>query len=121
MPEAKPIYLDTNLALSQIGDVDSMNSMLLMLQEALARDVPAIAALLQQGDAPSANRLLHGLKGFLPIFCPDALCARVVQVEGMSKLAMDPVLVEAYTLLQPDLAQLLAEVESYLQAHGLAD
>ena len=120
LPEAKPVYLDTDLAMSQIGDVDTLNSMLLMLQESLARDVPAIAVLLQQGDVPPANQLLHALKGFLPLFCPEPLCAHVVRVEGMSKRGAHPELEPAYAQLQGALMQLLGEVEAYLRAKGLA-
>ena len=120
LPPAGPIYLDTGLALSQIGDTDAMNSMLLMLQESLARDVPEIAALLQMGEVLAANRLLHTLKGFIPIFCPEPLCAHVVRVEALSKLGPGPALAPAYAALQPELAQLLCEVDSYLQANGMA-
>ncbi len=120
LPEASPIYLDTDLALSQIGDFDAMNSMLLMLQESLTNDLPKIASLLQQGDVPAANRLLHALKGFIPIFCQESLCSHVVQVESMSKLGANPDLLSAYVGLQTELAKLLREVASHLQAHGFA-
>jgi len=114
---ATPVYLDTNLALSQIGDLETMNTMLLMLQESLQRDVPHIVTLLQEGDLVSANRLLHSLKGFIPIFCPDALCAQVVQVEGQSKQGLAADLMPAYAALKPELERLLAEVSDYLVAH----
>lgn len=119
-PTDAPIYLDTELALSQIGDADTMNSMLVMLQESLARDVPHIAALLEAGDLTTANRLLHSLKGFIPIFCPEALCAHVVQVEGQSKQGIASELMPAYALLRPELEVLLAEVSAYLLAHDIA-
>jgi HPt (histidine-containing phosphotransfer) domain-containing protein len=119
LPKAAPVYLDTALALSQIGDVDAMNGMLLLLQESLARDVPAISALLLQGDLTTANRLLHSLKGFIPIFCPDALCAHVVRVEGQSKQGLASDLVPAYEVLKSELQTLLAEVSDYLLAHDI--
>lgn len=119
LPKAAPVYLDTELALSQIGDVDAMNGMLLLLQEALARDVPHISALLLQGDLTTANRLLHSLKGFIPIFCPDALCVHVVRVEGQSKQGLASDLVPAYDALKPELQTLLAEVSDYLLAHDI--
>jgi HPt (histidine-containing phosphotransfer) domain-containing protein len=116
-PSAIPFYLDTHLALSQIGDLETMNTMLLMLQESLQRDVPHIVTLLQEGDLVSANRLLHSLKGFIPIFCPEALCALVVQVEGQSKQGLAADLLPAYANLRPELERLLAEVTEYLLAH----
>jgi HPt (histidine-containing phosphotransfer) domain-containing protein len=119
LPNASPIYLDTELAMSQIGDVETMNSMLQMLEESLARDLPLIASLLQQGDVPAANRLLHALKGFIPIFCPEALSTHVAEVEGLSKQGPNPSLVPAYAALQPQLATLLSEVSAYLRANGM--
>jgi HPt (histidine-containing phosphotransfer) domain-containing protein len=111
-----PVYLDTDWALSQIGDVESMNGMLQMLQESLARDIPQVDALLQAGDVAAANRVLHALKGFIPIFCQQPLCEQVVQVEALSKDPLSQAVGPAYRTLQPKLETLLAEVDWYLQA-----
>jgi hypothetical protein len=119
LPKAPPVYLDTELALSQIGDVDAMNSMLLMLEECLSRDIPSVVSLLDQGDVVTANRLLHGLKGFIPIFCPESLCAHVVRVEGLSKLGSSEELLPAYAALRPELEGLLSEVRAHLLANGI--
>ena len=116
--QAGPLYLDTGLALSQIGDVDSMNSMLLMLQESLARDIPLVSELLQAGDVVAANRVLHALKGFIPIFCQAPLCEQVVRVEALSKDSRSQELGPAYRALRPELQALLDEVNAYLQAHA---
>ena len=113
-----PVYLDTAWALSQIGDSDTMNSMLLMLQEALARDIPLLDQLLQSGDVSAANRTLHALKGFIPIFCQAPLCVHVVQVEALSKDSLSKEVGGAYRTLKPELETLLAEVDRYLQAHA---
>lgn len=114
--QTAPVYLDTDWALSQIGDVDSMNSMLLMLQESLARDISLVEALLQGGDVAAANRVLHALKGFIPIFCREPLCGQVVQVEALSKDPQSLAVGPAYRILQPKLETLLADVNRYLQA-----
>ena len=66
--DAQPVYLDTELAISQIGDAAMLPAMLGMLVESLTKDIPMISEVLAQGDVVSANRLLHPLKGFLPIF-----------------------------------------------------
>jgi hypothetical protein len=113
-----PVYLDTALALAQIGDAETMDSMLLMLQESLARDVPLVSDLLQAGDVAAANRVLHALKGFIPIFCQELLCAQVVLVEGMSKDSRSTEVGPAYRGLRPKLEVLLAEVDAYLQARA---
>ncbi len=119
-PHTVPRLLDTDLALSQIGDADAMHEMLVLLQESLTRDVPGVAALLQQGDGIGANRLLHALKGFIPIFCQAALCDEVMRVEAISKEPISPQLATAYAALQPQLEHLLAEVSAHLQNHGTA-
>jgi hypothetical protein len=114
LPDAGASYLDTGLALSQIGDVDAMNGMLVMLQDTLVQDLPLIDSFLGAGDVASANRLLHALKGFIPIFCRADLCAHVVQVEALSKNSQSTAVAPAYLVLKPQLEQLLAEVRAHL-------
>ena len=119
MPSSPPspaaLYLDTGLALSQIGDTDAMNSMLQMLQESLQRDLPAIADCVQNGDVAGANRMLHALKGFIPIFCQAELCGHVVQVEALSKHGDSRTLESAYAALRVQLQILLTEVNRHLE------
>ncbi len=114
LSNAGAIYLDTDLALSQIGDVEAMNSMLAMLQDTLEKDLPQIDDFLRAGDVSNANRLLHSLKGFVPIFSGPDLCAHVVLVEGMSKDMQSKTAAPAYLVLKPQLEQLLAEVRAHL-------
>jgi HPt (histidine-containing phosphotransfer) domain-containing protein len=113
-PNAGPIYLDTDLALSQIGDVEAMNGMLVMLRDTLEQDIPIIDGFLRAGDVANANGLLHSLKGFVPIFSGPELCAHVVLVEGMSKDSHSTTAAPAYLALKPKLEQLLAEVRAHL-------
>ena len=61
-----------------------------------------------------ANRLLHQLKGFTPVFCVDSLVAHVVQVEDMSKQAEAADLRSAYLLLAPKLEALRQEVLAHM-------
>jgi len=112
------MYLDKARAVSQLGDADALPPMLAMLEESLVRDLPLINACLQAQDAVGANRLLHPIKGFLPIFCGDALCAELSHVEGLSKGSFGPELVQGYAALRPKLEALLAEVAAFLQAAG---
>jgi hypothetical protein len=114
LPDTGTSYLDTGLALSQIGDVDAMNGMLVMLQDTLVHDLPLIDSYLDAGDVAGANRLLHALKGFIPIFCRPDLCAHVVRVEALSKDSQSTSAAQAYRLLKPQLEQLLAEVRAHL-------
>jgi len=120
MPDSDSVYLDVDLAMSQIGDVQAMQGMLSMLEDSLARDVPAIAELLKVGDAAGANRLLHRIKGFIPLFCGPALSEHVAQVEMLSKQAGSTAVGPAYDDLMPELEQLLADVSNYLNQNGAA-
>ena len=117
-PQAGLTLLDIDLALAQIGDVEAMNDMLAMLEESLVRDIPEISALLEKGDGLGANRLLHALKGFIPIFCQPALCLEVARVEGISKHIGHADVAPAYAALRPQLEQLRAEVSNQLMARG---
>ena len=111
-----PVYFDVALALAQIGDPEAVRGILVMVEESLQRDIPAIAQLLAAGDVQGANQLLHPLKGFIPIFCREALCQHVGRVEGLSKSGSTAEVGQAYVALQPELEQLLAEVSNYLKA-----
>lgn len=107
-------YLDVNRALEQVGDVEALHDMLDMLQSSLDRDLPQIESLLAQGDVRSANRLLHALKGFIPIFCVDALSDHVASVESLSKTGSAIEVAAAYAPLAPKLQALQAEVDAHL-------
>ena len=115
-PATKPVYLDVNHAMAQVGDAQVLQGMLCVLEETLTRDIPLIAALLEAGDTPGANRLLHPLKGIIPIFCGPALSGQVVRVELLSKDAGSTAVGPAYAQLMPELTRLLADVSVYLQA-----
>jgi HPt (histidine-containing phosphotransfer) domain-containing protein len=119
MSPASHGYLDTQLALDQIGDVESMNGMLVMLQESLTRDIPLVSDMLAANQITEANRVLHALKGFVPIFCSQALCSHVVNVEAQSKDSQSTTVVASYAVLKPELEALLNEVNTHLQAAGL--
>jgi len=118
--ELGPQFLDVALALEQIGDAQAMQGMLSMLEESLARDVPRIAQLLDDNDVRTANRVLHGLKGFIPIFCVERLCKHVAKVEELSKTADALSVSQVYADLMPELEQLQAEVVAYLNEQGAA-
>jgi len=116
--DAESNFLDIDLAIEQVGDLQAVQGMLSMLEESLARDVPRIAQLLADGDVKAANRVLHGLKGFIPIFCVDALCQHVARVEEMSKTAGAAEVGIAYAPLMGDLEQLQGEVVDYMNNQG---
>ena len=107
-------YLDVDRALEQIGDVAALHEMLDMLQSSLDRDLPHINALLAHGDAKGANRVLHALKGFIPIFCVEALCEHVTAVELISKTGTAQEIAAAFATLEPKLRQLQTEIDTHM-------
>lgn len=107
-------FLDVDRALEQIGDVAALHEMLDMLQASLDRDLPQIRQLLSQGDVKGANRLLHAIKGFIPIFCTEPLCAHVASVEQISKAGSAADISAAYALLEPKLQKLQAEIDAHM-------
>lgn len=111
------MYLDYDHAVTQIGDPEALTPLLVMLQESLARDLPLVDSCLHGGDVAGVNRLLHPIKGFLPIFCQDALCQELSQVEGLSKYGSASQVAQAYASLRPKLESLLGEVSAYLQSN----
>lgn len=114
-PATAPMYLSVERAMDYIGDADGVMALLSTLHQTLGDDLPRIQVLLDQGDMPGVNRLLHQLKGFTPVFCVDSLVARVVEVESLSKHGDLAALRAAYSSLAPQLAQLRAEVAAHLK------
>lgn len=110
------MYLDQDHAVSQLGGPDALAPMLAMLEESLARDLPLIDACLRSDDMAGANRLLHPIKGFLPIFCGEAICHELGHVESLSKGGSGAELAQAYAALRPKLEALLTEVSEFLQS-----
>ena len=111
------MYLDQARAVSQLGDADALPPMLTMLEESLERDIPLMDACIKGGDMIGANRLLHQLKGFTPVFCVDSLVELVVNVEHLSKHAESSDVRAAYKHLAPQLETLRSEVATYLSLH----
>lgn len=101
-------------AMAFVGDMNGVLALLGTLQQSLQSDLPQIQQRLDAGDLPGANRLLHQLKGFAPVFCVDELVTQVVHVENLSKGTDLAAVRSAYAQVGPRLAQLLAEVQAHL-------
>lgn len=106
--------LSIERATEYVGDLQGVLGLLGTLSQSLQEDLPEIQAQLDAGNLPGANRLLHQLKGFAPVFCVDSLVAQVVQVEALSKGQDLQAVRTAYAQLGPRLQQLLAEVQARL-------
>lgn len=112
-----PIYLSVERAMEFIGDASGVLSLLKTLHQTLGEDLPRIKALLDKDDMHGANRLLHQLKGFTPVFCVDSLVELVVSVEHLSKHGESSEVIAAYNRLAPQLEQLRNEVATHLAEH----
>ena len=115
-----PTYLSVERAMEFIGDANGVLTLLKTLHQTLGEELPRIQAMLDQGDLHGANRLLHQLKGFTPVFCVDSLVEQVVSVEHLSKHAEPSDVLSAYMRLAPQLATLRSEVAQHLSLHSTA-
>jgi len=113
-----PEFLSIDRAMEFIGDKQGVLTLLKTLHQTLSDDLPRLQTLLDNGDLPGANRILHQLKGFTPVFCVDSLVAHVVQVEDMSKHAEAADLRASYLLLAPKLEALRQEVLAHMAAQN---
>ena len=115
-PNASPpaACLDIALGLDMVGDEQSLQELLDMAEQALTRDIRAVAEHLEQGNAKGANGLLHAIKGFAPIFCAEHLVRQITGVELLSKTAAAQEIAVHYAELAPALAQLRDEICVYL-------
>lgn len=118
-PAALPLaYLDPAQALEYIGEADQVHTMLLMLDESLSTELGQLDTLIAEGELTGANRLLHPLKGFMPIFCQPALAQQVADTEALSKGQDAAALRQAWAALGPALRGLHAEIKAELARSG---
>ena len=113
----KLVFLSIDRAMEFIGDSQGVLSLLKTLHQTLSDDLPRLQILLDQGDVYGANRILHQLKGFTPVFCVDSLVEHVVRVEDLSKHAEAAQVSAAYSLLAPQLEALRQEVRAHMALH----
>ena len=106
--------LDVVEAANRVGGEEALREMLPLLTDLLERDGPLIEQALANGDAATASKLLHSLKGCMPLFCVASLCEEVAQFEHLSKTAPADALQNGYANLRPQLQQLNAEIKKYL-------
>lgn len=107
-------HLDVERGIGMMGSDASLRKILVNVETSLARNIPEIWTALEVGDVAAANRLLHAIKGYAPIFCTDALVAQVVQVEQLSKTEPVIVVKSAFADLAPKFESLLNEIRTYV-------
>jgi HPt (histidine-containing phosphotransfer) domain-containing protein len=106
--------LDAQRGLDMLGSDSSLRAVLRTVLDSLASDLPRIRQSLMNDDVPAANRLLHAIKGYMPVMGSDNLIDQVVQVERVSKQETAAVVLGHFSELEPKLTQLLVEIGVYL-------
>lgn len=106
--------LDLARGVSMMGSAGALRKILVTVVASLSDDLPKIDAALLADDVPTANRLLHAIKGYMPILAGDALVAQVTVVEKLSKTEPVAVVQPSYLQLAPELQGLLDEIQVYL-------
>jgi HPt (histidine-containing phosphotransfer) domain-containing protein len=107
-------FLDIDRGLDMVGDDEALRSLLRTVDDSLSVSLNDIRESLDRGDMVLANRQLHGIKGYAPIFCTEALVENVVRVEACSKTASADVLRPLFAELGPQLECLLQEIRIYV-------
>ena len=119
MQEALPPgaqYKALNLAgaMEFLGDAQAVRDLLAPLVRSLEADLPHIEQLLEGGDLATVARMLHSMKGFVPVFCFEPLARELVRVEKAAR-AIDTLAVRAdVAALLPRLRRLAGEAQDYL-------
>ena len=114
------MYFDPARALTMFGSEQSFRKVLQMAFDCLATDIDKIGALLDRGERTDASHLLHAIKGFAPIFCGDALSARIAELERLSKAEPIELVRLQYAGLKPALIQWCGEIKRHLALHDRA-
>jgi len=112
LPASSP-QLDIARGLELMGSEEALAEILDTVITSLMQAVPDIRNALKADDVPLANSLLHGIKGYAPIFCTDALTAQVAQLELISKTGSSDAVQPLFAKLAPRLEALLAEIQTY--------
>ena len=103
-------HLDLPSALNKIGEASAVRDLLVMLADLLARDVPQIQRAVLDQDTAVAARLLHSLKGCMPIFCTAPICDLIALAESHAKQGQSDRVQQAYVVLGPAFADLSQEI-----------
>ncbi len=74
-------------ALQAVGGPEVIEALLPVLLKTLDDDTLRLNSALAQGDLSRAALVLHGLKGVLPMFCPEDMAQSIVQIEMFCKAA----------------------------------
>lgn len=107
-------HLDIERAIGYTGDAAATAGLLRMVEQSLGSDIDKIWQKLELGDMAAAGRLIHAIKGFVPIFCHDLLIEHVTRAEALSKTESAASFTPVFADLAPELLLLLKDIRSYL-------
>jgi hypothetical protein len=113
------VYLDVARATAYTGGDTATRGLLQMVEQSLGGDVDAIWRYIESGDAHSAGRALHVIKGFAPVFCADALNEDIARVERLGQTGALDALKPAFAELAPKLLALRREIQAHLAISSL--
>jgi HPt (histidine-containing phosphotransfer) domain-containing protein len=113
LPAVTP-SLNVARGVEMMGSEAALKKILKTVLDSMSGNLPEIAQALAKGDVPSANRLLHAIKGYVPIFTSDALIAEVAELEKISKTEPAATVEPLYMQLAPRLHSLLDEVRTFI-------
>lgn len=123
MPSDLPVdfsatrYLDLQRARDMLGDEARVRDIVELAHTVMQADMPRMRQSVAAGDIVAAGRVLHSLKGMVPVFCKDELVEHVTSSERLSKTGQVHEFMPAYLQAEQALEALLAEIGGYL---GLA-
>lgn len=107
-------FFEPSVGIEAMGSDESFRLILETMLESLAANLPEIHQALAKGDVPTANSILHAIKGYVPLMCTDRLVEMVTHIEGVSKTAGSEQVIPLYATLEPILQQLLIEIQAYI-------
>ena len=114
----RAIQLDIERAIGYTGDAAAAADLLQMVEQSLESDIDKIWQKLELGDMAAAGRLIHAIKGFVPIFCHDLLIDQVTRAEALSKTESAASFKLVFADLAPALLLLLKDIRAYLSDRG---
>lgn len=115
LQETNMKYLDINGARDRLGDDELLQQMLVMLSESLPEETAQFNALMAENNLHAAARVLHKIKGVIPLFCDEATVRILQQLEVMLQQNEDtPEMREKLTALLERLDQFKSELMQWL-------
>lgn len=107
-------YLALDIGMAMMGSESSLRKILKTVETSLSANIPEIWKALEEDNIAVANRLLHGIKGYVPIFCTEPLVDQVTQTEILSKTEPAATVKPLFASLAPKLESLLVEIRAYV-------